>query len=99
MLIYATTPGLADRLARGVVGAADMVGAETRGTALEEGAPARMTSRPHRHIMCELGSAVWKRSADKTIAVSLPVFFHQWDTRWFSAIASPALWTRGSSQV
>ena len=70
-----------------------------RRRALEEGPLTPRPSGPHCHIMCEFGSAVWKRSADKTIAVSLPVFFHQWDTRWFSAIASPASWINGSLQV
>ena len=82
--------------AQGVVGADTMQRQNLATRRSRKAFPTPTPSGPHCHIMCEFGSAVWKRSADKTIAVSLPVFFHQWDTRWFSAIASPALWTNGS---
>ena len=44
---------------------------------LRSALPLRRRVDRRRYIMFEFGSAIWKRSADKTIAVSLPVFLNQ----------------------
>ena len=73
--------------------------------ALEEGEGVSTRGKPHTpavwgnaHIAC--GSSLsWNRSADSSTTVSLPVFFHQWEVPFTSAVDLPARCTIGSAQV
>ena len=49
------------------------------------------------HMLWSLASC--SRSAERSTAVSLPVFFHQCAVTWVSRATSPLLWTIGTAQL